>query len=38
MTTRSLRLIAGTVIAAGTVGLVWLTPAVYAGISFNGID
>jgi hypothetical protein len=36
--TRSLRLIIGTVVAATAVGLAWLTPMVYAGISLNGID
>jgi hypothetical protein len=36
--TRSLRLIVGTVIAAATVGLAWLTPVILAGVTFNGID
>jgi hypothetical protein len=36
--TRSLRLIVGTVVAVTTVGLAWLTPVVYAGISASAID
>jgi hypothetical protein len=36
--TRSLRLVVGTVIAATAVGLVWLTPVILAGVTFNGID
>jgi hypothetical protein len=36
--TRSLRLIVGTVIAAATVGLAWLTPVIYAGISASALD
>jgi hypothetical protein len=36
--TRSLRLIVGTVLAATTVGLAWLTPVVYAGIVATGAD
>jgi hypothetical protein len=36
--TRPLRLIAGTVIAAAMVGLAWLTPVIYAGISASGLD
>ena len=36
--TRSLRFIAGTVVAAATVGLAWLTPVVYAGISASALD
>jgi hypothetical protein len=35
---RSLRFIVGTVVAATAVGLVWLTPVVFAGIILNGID
>jgi hypothetical protein len=31
--TRSLRRIAGTVVAAATVGLAWLTPMMVAGIT-----
>jgi hypothetical protein len=36
--TRALRCIVGAVVAATAVGLVWLTPVVFAGISLNGID
>ena len=36
--TRSLRLIVATVLAATAVGIAWLTPVVYAGITLNGLD
>jgi hypothetical protein len=36
--TRSVRLIIGTVVAAGTIGAAWLTPVVYAGITVTRVD
>lgn len=35
---RPLRLIAGAVVAAATAGMLWLTPAIVAGITLNGLD
>ena len=36
--TRSLRIFVGAAVTAAVVGLAWLTPAILAGISLNGID
>jgi hypothetical protein len=36
--TRSIRLIIGTVVAAGAIGAAWLTPVLYAGIVATGVD
>jgi hypothetical protein len=35
---RPLCVIAGAVVAAATAGMLWLTPAIMAGITFNVLD
>jgi hypothetical protein len=35
---RPLRLIAGAVVTAATAGMLWLTPMIMAGITFNALD
>jgi hypothetical protein len=36
--TRSLRLVVGVIVTAALVGLASLTPAILAGLTFNGLD
>jgi hypothetical protein len=36
--TRSLRFIVGTVVTAAAVGTAWVTPVIYAGISFRALE